>query len=152
LGGSVVERLTRSFRPVPDNPTAYAKRFDAVLAYIEGHLEGDLSVNTLNEVAHFSVYHFHRQFTAYVGVPVARHVQLMRLRRVAHRLASSAHCPVLDSSLDADFGSPEAFSRAFQRDFAWRQCFSTAAELADLACGFRCSPLFQEHNHAGPYS
>ncbi|BAP43416.1 AraC family transcriptional regulator [Pseudomonas sp. StFLB209] len=84
---------------MPDNPTAYAKCFDAVLAYIEGHLEGDLSVNTLSEVAHFSVYHFHRQFTAYVGVPV--YVQLMRLRRVA----SSAHYSMLDASLDASFDS-----------------------------------------------
>ncbi len=49
---------------MPDIPTAYAKRFDSVLAYIDGHLEGDLSVKTLSEVAHFSAFHFHRQFTA----------------------------------------------------------------------------------------
>lgn len=102
---------------MPDIPTAYAKRFDAVLAYIDGHLEGDLSLKTLSEVAHFSAFHFHRQFTAYVGVPVARYVQLMRLRRAAHRLASGAGYSVLDASLDAGFDSPEAFSRAFRRDF-----------------------------------
>ncbi|WP_409261333.1 GyrI-like domain-containing protein [Pseudomonas putida] len=102
---------------MPDIPTVYAKRFDAVLAYIDGHLEGDLSVNTLSEVAHFSAFHFHRQFTAYVGVPVARYVQLMRLRRAAHRLASASQCSVLDASLEAGFDSPEAFSRAFRRDF-----------------------------------
>ena len=100
-----------------DIPTAYAKRFDAVLAYIDSHLEGDLSVKTLSEVAHFSAFHFHRQFTAYVGVPVARYVQLMRLRRAAHRLASGAECSVLHASLAAGFDSPEAFSRAFRRDF-----------------------------------
>ncbi|MCP1649829.1 AraC family transcriptional regulator [Pseudomonas nitroreducens] len=102
---------------MPDIPTAYAKRFDAVLAYIDGHLEGDLSVNALSEVAHFSAFHFHRQFTAYVGVPVARYVQLMRLRSAAHRLASGAEYSVLDASLDAGFESPEAFARAFRRDF-----------------------------------
>lgn len=100
-----------------DIPIAYAKRFDAVLAYIDGHLEGDLSVKALSEVAHFSVYHFHRQFTAYVGVPVARYVQLMRLRRAAHRLVAGAQYSVLEASFDAGFDSPEAFSRAFRRDF-----------------------------------
>ena len=70
------------------NPT-YAKRFEAVLAYIDSHLEGDLSVTALSRVAHFSAFHFHRQFTAYIGVPVSRYVQLMRLRRAAHHLVAS---------------------------------------------------------------
>ncbi|MGY2173557.1 AraC family transcriptional regulator, partial [Pseudomonas gingeri] len=52
---------------------AYAKRFDAVLAYIDTYLEGDLSVNALSRIANFSAFHFHRQFTAYVGVPVAQY-------------------------------------------------------------------------------
>ncbi|WP_282342016.1 AraC family transcriptional regulator [Pseudomonas sp. PS02288] len=102
---------------MPEIPTAYGKRFDVVLAYIDDHLGGDLSLKTLSEVAHFSAFHFHRQFTAHVGVPVARYVQLMRLRRAAHRLASGAEYSVLDASLDAAFDSPEAFSRAFRRDF-----------------------------------
>ncbi|NIF18444.1 AraC family transcriptional regulator [Pantoea sp. Cy-639] len=95
----------------------YQKRFDAVLAYIEDNLEGDLSVETLSAVAHFSVFHFHRQFSAFVGVPVARYVQLMRLRRAAHRLAGTARQSVLEAALGAGFDSPEAFSRAFRRAF-----------------------------------
>ena len=51
------------------------------------------------------------------GVPVARYVQLMRLRRAAHRLASREFCSVLDAAFDAGFDSPEAFSRAFKRAF-----------------------------------
>lgn len=52
--------------------TAYAKRFDAVLAHIDAHLDGNLSVAVLSRLASFSAFHFHRQFTGYVGVPVAR--------------------------------------------------------------------------------
>ncbi|WP_371315417.1 AraC family transcriptional regulator [Pseudomonas vancouverensis] len=96
---------------------AYTERFNAVLAYIDAHLEGDLSVKTLSAVANFSAFHFHRQFSGFVGVPVSRYVQLMRLRRAAHRLASKADYPVLDAALDAGFESPEAFSRAFRRNF-----------------------------------
>lgn len=96
---------------------AYDKRFAVVLAYIEANLEGDLSVKTLSQLASFSAFHFHRQFSAYVGVPVARYVQLMRLRRAAHRLLQHTGDSVLEAALGAGFESPEAFSRAFRRDF-----------------------------------
>jgi len=104
---------------VSDRPNhfAYTKRFNTVLAYIDANLEGDLSVKTLSREANFSVFHFHRQFTAFVGVPVSRYVQLMRLRRAAHRLAASADHSVLEAALDAGFESPEAFCRAFRRAF-----------------------------------
>lgn len=97
--------------------TRYAKRFASVLNYIADNLEGDLSVKTLSQLASFSAFHFHRQFSAFVGVPVARYVQLMRLRRAAHRLVQDATYPVLEAALNAGFESPEAFSRAFRRDF-----------------------------------
>lgn len=100
-----------------DAVTAYARRFDAVLAYVDENLEGDLSVDALSRVANFSKFHFHRQFAAHIGVPVARYVQLMRLRRAAHRLASREFCSVLDAAFEAGFDSPEAFSRAFKRSF-----------------------------------
>lgn len=104
---------------MPDLPinAAYAKRFNAVLAYIDENLEGDLSVRTLSRMANFSEFHFHRQFSAFVGVPVARYVQLMRLRGAAHRLLYLADYSVLEAALGAGFESPEAFSRAFRRAF-----------------------------------
>ncbi|MFJ2688485.1 AraC family transcriptional regulator, partial [Pseudomonas sp. NPDC087342] len=75
---------------------AYTKRFNAVLAYIDENLEGDLSVKTLSHVANFSTFHFHRIFTAFVGVPVFSYVQLIRLRRAANRLAAVADYSVLE--------------------------------------------------------
>ncbi|MEK1939986.1 MAG: AraC family transcriptional regulator, partial [Pseudomonas sp.] len=96
---------------------AYTQRFNAVLAYIEANLDGDLSVKALSQVASFSAFHFHRQFSAFVGVTVSRYVQLMRLRRAAHRLVARADYSVLSAALDAGFESPEAFSRAFRRAF-----------------------------------
>jgi AraC family transcriptional regulator len=86
-----------------DATCAYTKRFDAVLAYIETNIDGDLSVEALSCVANFSKFHFHRQFAAYVGVPVSRFVQLMRLRKAAHSLASREFCSVLDAAFEAGF-------------------------------------------------
>ncbi|WP_455887334.1 AraC family transcriptional regulator [Pseudomonas rustica] len=95
----------------------YAKRFETARAYIDSHLEDDLSVTALSRIANFSAFHFHRQFTAYMGVPVSRYVQLMRLRRAAHQLVASPATPVLEAAFGAGFESPEAFCRAFKRAF-----------------------------------
>lgn len=112
-----VARLRPIMPAHADANSAYAKRFNAVLAYIEMNLDGDLSVDALSRVANFSKFHFHRQFAAYVGMPVARYVQSMRLRRAALRLAAREPCSVLDAAFCAGFDSPESFSRAFKRAF-----------------------------------
>ena len=95
----------------------YAQRIEAVLSYIEANLDGDLSVETLSGIAAFSKFHFHRQFTALVGVPVARYVQFIRLRQAARTLAAKRKRSVLEVALDSGFESPEAFARAFGRAF-----------------------------------
>ena len=95
----------------------YAQRIEAVLSYIEANLDGDLSVETLSGIAAFSKFHFHRQFTALVGVPVVRYVQFIRLRQAARTLAAKRKRSVLDVALDSGFESPEAFARAFGRAF-----------------------------------
>lgn len=102
------------------SPTArqrHAQRFDRVLRHIEQHLDADLTLDELSPLAHYSRFHFHRAFTAYVGVSVARYVQHMRLRRASHRLLDRRADRVLDIALQAGFDSAEAFSRAFKRAF-----------------------------------
>lgn len=103
--------------PVISSPLTYPHRLEAVLAYIEANLDGDLSVSTLSRVAAFSAFHFHRQFTAFLGMPVARYVHLLRLRRAGLGLLAARRRSVLEVALEAGFESPEAFSRAFRRVF-----------------------------------
>ncbi len=94
----------------------YAKRFERVFAYIEQHLDEGLSVEELSRVAHFSKFHFHRQFSQYVGLGVAAYVRLLRLRRASYRLAFGRD-RVIDIALESGFESPEAFARAFRQAF-----------------------------------
>ena len=79
----------------------YAQRMEAVLTYIEANLNGDLSIEKLSGIAAFSKFHFHRQFTALVGVPVAHYVQFIRLRQAARTLAAQRKRSVLDVALDS---------------------------------------------------
>lgn len=97
--------------------TAYAARFRRVFDYIEKHLDDELSVERLSEVANFSKFHFHRQFSDYTGIGVFRYVQLMRLKRASYRLAFNPLDKVIDIALEAGFENPESFSRAFKHIF-----------------------------------
>ncbi|NID15090.1 AraC family transcriptional regulator [Luteibacter yeojuensis] len=90
-------------------------RFRRVLAYIDGHLDGDLSLDVLAEVAACSPYHFHRRFSALAGLPVHRYVQLSRFKRAAWQAAFRPMVSLTDVALDAGYESPEAFSRAFRQ-------------------------------------
>lgn len=97
---------------------AYAGRFQQVCLYIERHLDKPLSLETLSVIAHSSPYHFHRQFSAYSGVPLYRYIQWLRLRRACWRLAFNPQEKIIDIALDAGFQNPESFSRAFRSAFA----------------------------------
>ncbi|MDO9319894.1 MAG: hypothetical protein Q7V56_17100 [Gammaproteobacteria bacterium] len=41
----------------------YARRINQVIDHIRRHLDDDLDVARLSELAHFSPFHFHRQFS-----------------------------------------------------------------------------------------
>lgn len=97
---------------------AFAGRFQQVCLYIERHLDTPLSLETLSAIAHSSPYHFHRQFSAYSGVPLYRYIQWLRLRRACWRLAFNPQEKIIDIALDAGFQNPESFSRAFRSAFA----------------------------------
>ena len=52
----------------------YENRMMKVCEYIQSHLDDDLSVDSLSQIAYFSRYHFHRQFADFVGINVARYI------------------------------------------------------------------------------
>lgn len=100
-----------------DRESAYAQRFERVFEYIERHLGEMLDVEQLSQVAHFSKFHFHRQFTLYAGIGIAAYVRGVRLRHASYRLVFRKHERITDIALDVGFESPESFSRAFRQAF-----------------------------------
>jgi AraC family transcriptional regulator len=92
----------------------YARRFQKVFDYIHTHLDEALSVETLSRVAHFSKFHFHRQFFLFVGLNVTRYIQLLRLKRASYRLVFEPKVRVIEIAFQAGFENPESFSRAFK--------------------------------------
>ena len=102
---------------VESTQSVYAERINKVCDYIYAHLDEELSVEQLSNVASFSKYHFHRQFSEYTGIGVFKYIQLLRLKRASYQLVFNEHCRIIDIALDAKFENPESFSRAFKKIF-----------------------------------
>ena len=97
-----------------------------VLEHIDQHLERALELGELAEVAHFSRYHFHRLFSAWMGETFGDYLRRRRVEIAAMRLAAQPGLPVLQAALSVGFGSAEAFARAFKARFnasptSWRR-------------------------------
>jgi AraC family transcriptional regulator len=123
-------------------------RLRKVLQHIDDHLEEALTVERLSEVAAFSKYHFHRQFSQRFGIGVHKYIQLVRLRRASYQLAFRPHMRILDVAVACGYESHEAFTRAFRQNFAqtpsefrerphWQAWHSTCGALKQL----RSEPL-----------
>ena len=86
------------------------------LWYIESHLAGALTLDENRGVAGVSRFHMVRAFAAATGFSVMRYVRARRLSEAARALAGGAP-DILSLALDADYGSHEAFTRAFRDHF-----------------------------------
>lgn len=95
----------------------YHARMRRVLDHIECHLDDQLDLEALSQVAAFSKFHFHRQFTAIFGLSVHRYIQLSRMKRASFRLAYRDDQSVTQIAMDAGYDAPDAFARAFRQRF-----------------------------------
>ena len=95
----------------------YAERFNRISDFIYNNLDDDLSIEKLSNIANFSKYHFHRQFSAYMGISVYKFIQLLRLKRASYQLVFNKDIKVIDIALDSGFENHESFSRAFKKSF-----------------------------------
>ena len=87
-----------------------------VLRELQRRLGQDLSLANVSRRAGWSPFHFHRRFHEIVGETPKRYTLRLRLDRAASQLLTT-HASVLQIALDAGFGSPEVFTRAFVRHF-----------------------------------
>lgn len=84
--------------------------------YIESHLAEPMTLDEIAGIGGVSRFHMVRAFAAATGLPVMRYVRARRLTESARALAAGAP-DILTLALDADYGSHEAFTRAFRDHF-----------------------------------
>jgi AraC family transcriptional regulator len=89
-------------------------RVRRVLNYIETHLEEDLTVANLAEIANLSPFHFTRMFAATLGVPPNKYVSRRRLEN-AKSMIKLGLLPLTEIAHRSCFSSQASFNRAFRR-------------------------------------
>jgi len=95
---------------------SYLARIDRVTAHIRANLAGDLTLDTLADVAALSRFHFHRVFSAMTGETVADAVRRARLNRAAVLLAATDQ-PVPQIAMTCGYPRGDSFARAFRAAF-----------------------------------
>lgn len=92
-------------------------RLARALGYIEEHIDQSICLDAIAGAAHLSQYHFARLFRATFGDSAMAYVRRRQLANAARRLRQTENASVLTIALDSGFGSHEAFTRAFRREY-----------------------------------
>jgi len=99
-----------------DTRQSYAARIGRVVDYLHDHLEDELNLDMLADVAAMSRWHWHRVYTAMQGESVVATVRRLRLARAADRLANS-ETDIAEIAQRAGYTTAEAFGRAFKQSY-----------------------------------
>ena len=83
------------------------------LEYIDGHLDEQMSFESLARHFHFSPYYFHRMFSIIAGKGITAYIRDRRLLRSCLQLINTEK-PILEIGLDCGYNSAQSFSRAFR--------------------------------------
>ncbi|MEO0623952.1 MAG: AraC family transcriptional regulator [Pseudomonadota bacterium] len=94
----------------------YERRMTRAIAHMHDHLDGDLSLDALAEVAGVSRFHFHRLYRAMIGETTAATIRRIRLNRAALLLIEST-APVPDIARRCGYTNQRSFAHAFQTAF-----------------------------------
>jgi AraC family transcriptional regulator len=91
---------------------SYEDRILRVLSYIHDNPAGDLSLDTLADVAAMSRFHWHRVYRAMTGETCAQAVRRVRLHRGSIWLVQSDRT-IDQIATDCGYPNSASFSRAF---------------------------------------
>jgi AraC family transcriptional regulator len=81
--------------------------------YIEEHLEDDVDLERLAQIARCSAFHFQRMFSYLADLPLSEYIRRRKMTRAAVDLQNGNE-KVIDIALKYGYESPTAINRAFQ--------------------------------------
>jgi AraC family transcriptional regulator len=85
--------------------------------YINQHLAEDLSLETLADIANYSLFHFQKIFSEVLSESPKQYVIRLRLERAAHFIKVFPQLPINEIATNCGFSSNSIFSRAFKNYF-----------------------------------
>jgi AraC family transcriptional regulator len=94
----------------------YEKRLKRVTDHIHAHLDDELDLDRLAEIACMSANHWHRIYRAVLGETPAMTVKRLRLHRAAGELVTTAR-PIADIAKANGYPNLQSFTRIFRADY-----------------------------------
>jgi len=92
----------------------YISRINKVIDYVEAHLDEELSLEVLSEVANFSPYHFHRIYSAFMGETLMGFVKRKRIEKAASIINKEPETPISNIAYACGYNSVSVFCRNFK--------------------------------------
>ncbi|GAA3513660.1 AraC family transcriptional regulator [Aquimarina addita] len=97
--------------------TDYIHRINKALYFIDTHLDSELSLAIVAEVAHYSPYHFHRVFKAVVNETLHTYITRKRIEKAASILFRRKEVSISELSFQYGFKSNSSFTRTFKKTY-----------------------------------
>lgn len=94
----------------------YFNRIQHAIEFIESNLQEELNIIEISSKSYFSAFHFQRLFHAITGFSVQEYIRSRRLSEAA-RLLKEKKKNILEIAISFQYGSQEAFTRAFVNRF-----------------------------------
>lgn len=91
------------------------KNLLTIINYIEENLKSEIETEDFSEITGFSIYHFYRLFSCYVGMPVAAYITNRRLHHAIYSIQKGNKS--IDIALQYGFNTYSGFYKAFRREF-----------------------------------
>ncbi|HMW39077.1 MAG: AraC family transcriptional regulator [Saprospiraceae bacterium] len=93
----------------------YIKRINKVLAFIDDHLDTNLSLQTISKVACYSSFHTHRLFKAITNETLNSYVARKRIERTAILLIHNSKLSIGEIAVRYGFLNDSSYSRSFKK-------------------------------------
>ncbi|KPN96209.1 effector binding domain-containing protein [Lysinibacillus sp. ZYM-1] len=94
----------------------YFERIQNAIDYIEENLHEKMTIADISSQSYFSAFHFQRLFQAITGFSVQQYIRNRRLSEAAVLLITTSQA-ILEMAINFQYGSQEAFTRAFVQYF-----------------------------------
>lgn len=95
----------------------YIARINRVTDYIEKHLNEEITLDKIAQIACFSPFHFHRIFSTLTAETITIFIQRKRIEKAAQQLRNEWNISISEIAYNCGFGSAAHFSRTFRKYF-----------------------------------
>ncbi len=112
----IVADLTTSLQtPLVGKGKLAPWQLQRVTAFIDGHLDAELSIATLSALVGLSAQHFSQSFRRTTGLPPHRYIIEQRVARARHLLIETDGCCLAEIALACGFADQSHFTTAFRK-------------------------------------